>query len=818
MTKVSKLLLAVVLSFSSLTSFAQDKSDIYKDGWIDMNKNGKKDVYEDKSKSNDERIKDLMGQMTLDEKVMQVTTLYGYGRILQDERPTEEWKTRVWKDGIGNIDEHVNAYSNKFGIFNESSFPYSEHAKTTNLVQKWFLEETRLGIPVDFTNEAMYGVKHEKSTMVAGPICRASAWDRDLEYRVGTMYAKEARALGYDNIYAPMLDVARLANWARVAQTYGEDPYLVSQMGLQMVNGLQDHNVASTPKHFLGYSVVMGGRDGNSRVDPQIPLRDYWNLIAEPWRVAVVEGKLMGLMITYADYDGEPIIDSDYWMNRMLREQWGFKGYTVSDSDALEYLDKKHMTASSYPDGIARAFKAGLNMRTTFTVPEQFTEAMHKALDQKLLTEEELDVRVAEVLDVKFRLGLFDEPLVADEMAADKIVKSEEHKALALETSRKAMVLLKNYRRTLPFHKDEYKSIALIGALADNKKDMNPTMYSGYNQDPITVKEGLEKVIKDLGVDIKINYAKGVDVTDAHFPESDVMDFPLTSKEEKEIEEAIEAAKKSEVVVMVVGDNLKSQGESQSRVELKLPGHQQKMLQAVHDAVPNKNFILVLMSGRAVQLNWADKNCQSILEAWIAGEYAGQAIAETLFGINAPSGKTPVTFPKHVGQIVQAFPRKPGADGDGHARVNGDLYPFGHGLAYTHFEYKNMKVVKKEVDGQEIFEVSAKIRNAGWRDGTEIVQLYVRDELSSVTTYELNLKGFERVDLKRGETKEVKFTVRPVDLALYNREYKFVTEKGEFTISLGASSQDIRLKKRVSIDKDYTDFDKSHNYFERLVK
>ncbi|MEN8116699.1 MAG: glycoside hydrolase family 3 N-terminal domain-containing protein [Bacteroidota bacterium] len=810
MIKVTKLVLAVAFLLPSITSLGQGSSDIYKDGWIDFNKNGKKDIYEDKTQDVDSRIKNLLNQMTLDEKVMQVTTLYGYGRILQDERPTDEWKTKVWKDGIGNIDEHVNGYSNKFGIFNESSFPYSEHAKTTNLVQKWFLEETRLGIPVDFTNEAMYGVKHEKSTMVTGPIGRASAWDRDLEYRIGTMYAKEARALGYDNIYAPMLDVARLPNWARVAQTYGEDPYLVSQMGLQMVNGLQDHNVASTPKHFLGYSVVIGARDGNARVDPQIPLRDFWNLIAEPWRVAVVEGGLMGLMITYADYDGEPIIDSDYWMNKVLRNQWGFKGYTVSDSDALEYLDKKHKTAGSYAEGIANAFKAGLNMRTTFTVPEQFTVAMHEALEKGMLSEAELDVRVAEVLDVKFRLGLFDKPLVEDEMAADKIVKSEDHLALALESARKSMVLLKNYRRTLPFHKDEFKSIALIGPLADNKHDMNPTMYSGWGQDPVTVKEGLEKVIKDLEADIKLTYAKGVDATDPYFPESDIMTFPMTVAEQDGIEEAIEIAKNAEVVIMVLGDNLKSQGESQSRVELKLPGRQQQLLEAVHAV--NPNVILVLSSGRAVQLNWADKNLDAILEAWIAGEYAGQAIAETLFGINYPSGKLPITFPKHIGQSIQAFPRKPGADGDGHARVNGDLYPFGHGLAYTHFEYSNMKAIKKEVNGEEIFEITANIKNAGWRDGTEIVQLYVRDELSSVTTYELNLKGFERVELKRGETKSVEFTVKPVDLALYNRNYDFVTEKGEFTISLGASSQDIRLKKRVSLDKDYT-FGKDRDYF-----
>ena len=329
-----------------------------------------------------------------------------------------------------------------------------------------------------------------------------------------------------------------------------------------------------------------------------------------------------------------------------------------------------------------------------------------------------------------------------------------------------------------------------------------------YNQVPITVKEGLEKAIKDLDADIKLTYAKGVDATDAN--------FPMSVEEKNGIAEAVELARNAEVAILVLGDNLKSQGESQSRVELKLPGYQQELLQAVH--ATGTPVILVLMSGRAVQLNWADENLPAILEAWKSGEYAGQAIAETIFGTNYPSGKLPITFPKHVGQSVQAFPRKPGADGGGHARVNGDLYPFGHGLAYTHFEYSKMKVIKKEKDGEEYFEISANIRNAGWRDGTEVVQLYVRDEVSSVTTYELNLKGFTRVDIKRGETKTVEFTVTPEDLALYNRQYEFVTEKSEFTISLGASSQDIRLKKRVSLDKDYSDFGKSYDYFQSTMK
>ena len=807
MKNLTKLLFISVVFMSFTSAFAQN-SDIYKDGWIDHNKNGIKDIYEDPTQSTDKRVKDLLKQMTLDEKTMQVTTLYGYGRVLMDELPTDEWKNEIWKDGIGNIDEHINGYSNKFGKININSFPYSDHAKAMNKVQKWFIEETRLGVPADMTNEAMYGVKHEKSTMVSGPIGRASAWDLDMEYRIGEMYAKEARALGYTNIYAPMLGVARIPTWARVAQTYGEDPFLVGQMGKQMILGLQDNNVASSPKHYLGYSIPLGGRDGNSRVDPQIPLRDFYNLIAEPWRVGAVEAKMMGLMVAYTDYDGEPIIDSEYWLTKVLRDQWGFDGYTVSDSDALEYLHVKHMTVNSYEEGIANAFKAGLNMRTTFTEPEVFTIPLRNAVKSGLLPMDDLDKRVSEVLSIKFRLGLFDKPYVEDEMLADKVVKSEKHKALALESARKSMVLLKNKEHTLPLHRNIVKSIALIGPLADSEHDMNPTMYSGINQDPITVKEGLIELLKDT--DIKIKYTQGCEATDANFPESDILSFPITVDEQKGIDEAVELAKNSDVAILVLGDNLKSQGESRSRISLKLPGYQQELLEAVQET--GTPVILVLFNGRPIQLNWADKNVNAILESWIAGEYAGQAIAETLFGDNNPSGKLPITFPKHVGQMVQAFPRKPGADGDGHARVNGDLYSFGYGLSYTNFEYSKLKVIKEIVDGEEIFKVSCKVKNTGWVDGTEVVQLYVRDEVGSVITYELNLRGFKRVDLKRKKSAIVKFVIKPSDLGLYNRNYDFVTEKGEFTISIGSSSQDIRLSEKITLDKDYT-FGKDRDYY-----
>jgi beta-glucosidase len=785
----------------------QDSRNIYKDGWIDFNKNGEMDDYENPNEDINDRVDDLLEQMNMDEKTCQLTTLYGYGRILMDELPTEEWKNKLWKDGIGNIDEHINGYSNKFGTFNIHSYPHSSHAKALNEVQRWFIEETRLGIPVDFTNEGMYGVKHDRSTMPTGPIGQASSWDPDLVYRIGTMMAKEARALGYTCLYAPMLDVARLPNWARVAQTYGEDPYLVSQMGKQMALGLQDNNVSSSPKHYVLYSVPLGGRDGDSRVDPQIPLRDMYMLLLEPWRVAVTEAGIRGVMASYIDYDGEPIISSKYFLTTILRERWGFEGYVVSDSDALEYLHKKHKTAATYEEGIAQAFNAGLNVRTTFTPPEDFTIPLRNAVKKGLLSEDMIDLRVKEVLKVKFILGLFDKPFVEDPEAADKIVKSKAHLDLALESARKSMVLLKNAKHTLPLDKRDLKTIAVIGPLAHHKKAMNPTQYSGINQNPITVKEGLETYFK--GTNTKIVYAKGCDAADRNFPKSDLYKFPMTVDEKKEIDGAVSLAKNADVAVLVLGDDLKTQGESRSRLSLDLPGYQQVLLKAVHKT--GVKIVLVLFNGRAITLNWANDNINAIIESWIGGEFAGQAIVETIFGDHNPSGKLPITFPKSIGQTVQAFPAKPGADGKGSARVSGNLFPFGHGLSYTHFEYSHLKVKKYKEKGREHFKVSCTIKNAGWRDGTEIVQLYLRDEISSVTTYEKNLRGFKRIDLKRGQSKTITFEIKPEALAFYNKNYQFVAEAGEFTVYVGASSEDIRLIGKLSLEMPYS-FGKEYDY------
>jgi len=789
----------ITLCLLSSVLIGQSNNSIYKKGWIDLNKNGTKDVYEDPSESIDDRVDDLLSKMNMNEKTMQLTTLYGYGRILMDELPTDDWKNQIWKDGIANIDEHINGYSNKFGIFNENAYPYSDHSKAMNKVQKWFIENTRLGIPVDFTNEGMYGLKHERSTMVSGPIGQASSWDRDLVRRIGNMMAVEARALGFTSVYAPMLGVARNPLWARCAQTYGEDPFVVSQLGKEMILGLQEKNVSSSPKHYVLYSIPLGGRDGNSRVDPQIPLRDMYNLFLEPWRVAVKEAGVMGVMASYIDYDGVPIIASKYFLDKVLRKMWGFEGYVVSDSDALEYLHTKHMVAESYEDGITQAFTAGLNVRTTFTKPEVFTIPLRNSIKQGLLSEDIVDERVCEVLKVKYRLGLFDKPFVEDEMAADKVVASKEHMELALESARKSMVLLKNGLHVLPLDRNSIKKIAIIGPMADDKKNLNPTQYSGVNQNPITVKEGFESYFK--GTDIELTYEKGCEASDKNFPKSDLYRLPITVDEQNDIDKAVRIAEDADVAIVVLGDNLKTQGESRSRVSLSLPGYQQNLLEAVHKT--GTKIVLVLINGRPLTINWANDNIDGILEAWIPGQFTGQAIAETIMGDNNPSGKLTITFPKSEGQIPQTFPAKPGADGEGFARVNGVIYPFGHGLTYTNFEYSNLKINKKMIEGREHFEVSCKVTNNRNTAGDEIVQLYVRDLVSSVTTYVKNLRGFERISLKRNESKTVKFLITPEHLSLYNREYLCIAEPGEFEVYIGRSSEDIRLTGKFKLVKEY---------------
>jgi beta-glucosidase len=789
-------LFAILLNVFNLALPTQEQSsarkNIYHAGWTDLNKNGRMDVYENPKADINKRVNDLLSQMTLDEKTCQTATLYGYSRVLKDELPTPAWKNQVWKDGIANIDEHLNGWA--AGASSIYARDIKKHIWAMNEVQRFFIEETRLGIPVDFTNEGLRGVAFSTATSFPSELSQGHTWDKALVREIGRITAKEARALGYTNIYAPTLDVARDQRWGRIEDVYGEDPYLASRLGVEMAKGLQENlTVASTAKHFAVYSNNKGAREGQSRTDPQTSPREVENIFLPPFKAAIKEAGILGIMSSYNDYDSIPVTGSKYWLTERLRNDFGFKGYVVSDSAAVEFLYNKHAVAADMKDAVRQSIEAGLNVKTNFTPPTDFILPLRELVKEGKVSMKTLDDRVRDVLRVKFLVGIFDRPYVADADASERLVNSTEHQQVALRAARESLVLLKNEKNALPLSK-AISSIAVIGPNADN--DGNTQYRYGPNAvKGVTVLEGIKN---KLGGKVTLNYAKGCEIVNEKWPETEVLPEPLTATEQKEIDRAVDVAKKSDVAVVVLGDTSKTVGESASRSSLDLPGHQLELVQAVY--ATNKPVIVVLINGRPISINWVNKYVPGIVEAWFPGAQGGTAIADVLFGDYNPGGKLTITFPKTVGQIPYNFPTKPNAQWEGEkTRVSGTLYSFGHGLSYTTFAYSNLAISppKQHKDGN--VRVNVDVKNTGAREGDEVVQLYTYDMVSSVTTYEKLLRGFERVHLKPGEMKTISFTLTPEDLALWDRRMHFVVEPGMFEVMVGAASEDIRLSGKFEI-------------------
>ncbi|HEX2629948.1 MAG TPA: glycoside hydrolase family 3 N-terminal domain-containing protein [Chitinophagaceae bacterium] len=784
----------------ALISTAQ--TGIYKTGWIDLNKNGKKDVYEDPKQSIDKRIDDLLSKMTLEEKSCQMATLYGYGRVLKDEMPTKGWKDSIWKDGIANIDEELNSLPNNEKAKSQYSFPFSKHANAINTIQKWFIEETRLGIPVDFTNEGIHGLCHDRATSLPAPISIGSTWNKQLVKLSGETVGREAKALGYTNIYAPILDPARDPRWGRVVECYGEDPFLIAELGKQMVLGIQSKGVAATLKHFAVYSIPKGGRDGNARTDPHVAPKEMHQLYLYPFRRVIEEAKPWGVMSSYNDWDGDPVTGSSYFLTDLLRKQYGFKGYVVSDSRAVEFLYSKHHVATDFKDATRLAVEAGLNVWTNFDPPNKYIINVRELVKEGKLSIQTVNARVRDVLRVKFALGLFDNPFVKDPDESDRVVHTKADEDMALQLNRESLVLLKNKDALLPLNKNAGKRILVTGPLAA-ATSYAISRYGPSNNKVTSILEG----IRSIGGNNIIDHAMGCTVVNEGWPETEIIPSPLTASEQAGIDSAVAKAKQSDIIIAVLGEDEKCVGESLSRTSLDLPGRQQQLLEALY--ATGKPVVLVLINGQPLTINWADRYIPSILEAWFPGPESGRVVAETLFGDYNPGGKLPITFPKTTGQLELNFPFKPGShasqsskedpNGYGKTSVNGPLYPFGHGLSYTGFTYSNLIVTPTVQTAKATIAVSMDITNTGIRAGDEVVQLYIKDKMSSVTVYEMQLRGFERIHLQPGEKKTIHFTIEPSHLALLNKDMKMVIEPGEFEILIGSSSVDIRLKKTFTI-------------------
>lgn len=782
------------------------KSEMYRKGWIDFNKNGVKDVYEAPSAPLEARIENLLQQMTLDEKTCQMVTLYGYKRVLKDDLPTPEWKELLWKDGIGAIDEHLNGFQ-QWGLppsDNAYVWPASRHAWALNEVQRFFVEDTRLGIPVDFTNEGIRGVESYRATNFPTQLGLGHTWNRELIRQVGLITGREARMLGYTNVYAPILDVGRDQRWGRYEEVYGESPYLVAELGIEMVRGLQhNHQVAATGKHFAAYSNNKDAREGMARVDPQMSPREVENIHIYPFKRVIREAGMLGVMSSYNDYDGIPVQGSYYWLTTRLRGEMGFRGYVVSDSDAVEYLYTKHGTAKDMKEAVRQSVEAGLNVRCTFRLPDSFVLPLRELVKEGGLSEEVINDRVRDILRVKFLIGLFDAPYQTDLAGADHEVEKEENEAIALQASRESIVLLKNAGELLPLDINSIKKIAVCGPNA-NEEGYALTHYGPLAVEVTTVLEGIQEKTKGKA---EVLYTKGCDLVDAHWPESEIIDYPLTDDEQAEIDKAVENARQADVAVVVLGGGQRTCGENKSRTSLDLPGRQLQLLQAIQ--ATGKPVVLILINGRPLSINWADKFVPAILEAWYPGSKGGTALADILFGDYNPGGKLTVTFPKTVGQIPFNFPCKPSSQIDGGknpgptgnmSRINGALYPFGYGLSYTTFEYSDLDITPRVITPNESATVRLKVTNTGKRAGDEVVQLYIRDVLSSITTYEKNLAGFQRIHLEPGEAQELSFTIDHKHLELLDTDMKWVVEPGDFVLMAGASSEDIRLNGTLTVE------------------
>lgn len=798
-------LFALMLVLAPSALMASPK--IYHKGWIDFNKNGKMDIYENPKADIDERIEDLLSQMTLEEKSCQMATLYGYRRVLRDQLPTPEWKQKIWKDGIGAIDEHLNSFCG-WGrpLTTESPYiwPASKHAWALNEVQRFFVEQTRLGIPVDFTNEGLRGVEAYKATNFPTQLGLGSTWDKELIREVGRITGEEAKLLGYTNVYAPILDVGRDQRWGRYEEIYGEDPYLVGEMGVQMVKGLQeDGGVAATAKHFIVYSAGKAAREGMARCDPHEAPHAVEDIHIYPWREVISRAGLLGLMSSYNDYDGEPIQGSRHWLYDRLRTDLGFKGYVVSDSDAVEYLHMKHRTSPNMKESVRQSVEAGLNVRCTFRSPDSYILPLRELVREGTISMETIDERVRDILRVKFIIGLFDKPYAdeKDMKRADTEVNGVENNKVALEASQKSLVLLKN-NGILPLNAASLKRIAVVGPNADNDEYAH-THYGPQATESVTVYQGLKSALEGKA---EVVYAKGSDYVDSQWPDSEIFGYEPTAEELALIGEAVAETSKSDLAVAVLGGCIRTCGENRSRSSLDLPPCQELLIKELKKT--GKPLVVVLISGRPLSINWADRNADAIIQAFYPGAHGGTAVAQTLLGDYNPGGKLTVTFPRTVGQIPLNFPYKPNSQVDGYpgvgpegkkTRAAGALYDFGYGLSYTSFTYSNLQLSDTKILPSESIEIEFDITNTGKYAGDEVVQLYIHDKASSITVYERMLRGFERIHLAAGQTKRVKMTLEPRHFTMLDRDMKPVIEPGLFDIYIAASSVDIRLVETITI-------------------
>jgi len=755
-------------------------------------------AYKDPSFSIDVRLSDLLSRMTLEEKVGQLLCPLGWEMYEihgSEVHPSGKFKQLIKERNVGMLwaTYRADPWTKKTlanGLNPEMA------AKAGNALQKYVMENTRLGIPMFLAEEAPHGHMAIGATVFPTGIGMAATWSPELVKEVGQVIAKEIRSQGGHISYGPVLDLTRDPRWSRVEETFGEDPVLSGILGASMVDGLGGGNLSqkyatiATLKHFLAYAVPEGGQNGNYA---SVGIRDLHQNFLPPFRKAIDAGAL-SVMTSYNSIDGIPCTSNHYLLTQLLRNEWKFRGFVVSDLYSIEGIHENHFVAPTKENAAIQSVTAGVDVDLG---GDAYTNLCH-AVQSGQMDKTVIDTAVCRVLRMKFEMGLFEHPYVDPKIAA-KTVRRKEHIELARKIAQSSITLLKNENSILPLSKTINK-VAVIGPNADNRYNMLGD-YTAPQEDS-NVKTVLDGILTKLSP-FRVEYVRGCAIRDTTV---------------NEIEQAIEAARRSEVVIVVVGGSSARDfktsyketgaavaeegsvsdmecGEGFDRASLSLLGRQQELLESLQKT--GKPLIVVYIEGRPLEKNWASEYADALLTAYYPGQEGGNAIADVLFGDYNPSGRLPISVPRSVGQIPVYYNKKAPRNHDYVEVSSSPLYSFGYGMSYTTFEYSDLQVVQKSA---RCFEVSFKVKNTGKYDGEEVSQLYMRDEYASVVQPMKQLKHFERFHLKKGEEKKVTFVLTEEDFFLVNYTLKKVVESGTFQVMIGSSSDDIRLEKSISVE------------------
>jgi len=721
------------------------------------------------------KIDSLLQIMTLDEKIGQLNQYAVGSELTGPGAKSDREQARLDLLNSGQVGSVLNLLG----------------AEETRKLQKQVVENSRLGIPLLFSYDVIHGYK----TMFPIPLGESASWDLEAIKTSAAIAAQEAASAGLHWTFAPMIDIGRDARWGRVMEGAGEDPYLGSQIAVARVNGFQgddlslNHTIAACAKHFAGYGFVESGKEYNNvYVGKSLLL----NTIVPPFKAASEAG-VATYMNAFNDIDGVPSTANDYLLKDLLKQSWGFDGFVVSDWNSIGEL-VNHGTAANNEEAATYALNAGTDMDME---ADAYIEHLKTAVEAGHVKESAINDAVRRVLRVKYRLGLFDDPYRYSDVEREKAtLLHKDNVEASRDIARKSIVLLKNEHHLLPLKNP--KNIAVIGPLAKDKDSpLGNWRAAAEGNSAVSFYEGITEALGNT----KINYAEGCKLSIG--PNNFIEETIVEQNDRSGFEEAKEVAKDAEVVFMVLGETAYMSGEARSRVDIGLPGLQLELLQEVYKV--NKNIVLILMNGRPLTIPWEAEHIPTILETWHLGSEAGHAIADVITGKYNPSGKLPMSFPRNVGQLPIYYNHKntgrPSADpgivfythyGD---IDNTPLYPFGYGIGYSDFEYADLHIEQSEMTDEEILSVNLTVINNGKMDGEEVVQLYIRDLVGSITRPVKELKRFKKIFIKAGENKKVSFEITAEDLSFYRKDFSYGTEPGEFSVFVGGNSRDVMTVK-----------------------